>query len=115
MAKDTEILLRLKRQYSKEETVNLCNSEISRLKIELGIQKSEVDRLEYELAKLEQENKILKDSNSALKELNRKLTTNQGLRILRAENRELKRKYDSLRSFLISRNIMPDSTFYNIN
>jgi predicted RNase H-like nuclease (RuvC/YqgF family) len=45
------VLIKLRRQYSKDETVAALSKKISELEIENGALKSEIEHLEFELKK----------------------------------------------------------------
>jgi predicted RNase H-like nuclease (RuvC/YqgF family) len=52
---DEKILLKIKRQFSKEESVAELLRQNESLKIEIGVLKSEKSELEYEINKIRQE------------------------------------------------------------
>lgn len=114
MAQDTEVLLRLRRQYSKDEAIAACNKEISRLQFELGVEKSEVARLTEEVGRATSLIGQLTESNKSIRVHNKQLTAQQPIKETRKKLRQLTAKYNSLRSVLISNNLMPASDYYNI-
>ena len=114
MAQDAEVLLKLRRQYSKDEAVSACNKEISRLQFELGVEKSEVARLTEEVNRATSVIGQLTESNRSIRAHNKQLTDQQQIKETRRKLRELNDKYNSLRSVLVSNNIMPTNDYYNV-
>lgn len=123
---DSEILLRLRRQFSKDEAVAACNKEISRLGFELGVKRSEVDELTHELQlvknqlalaknSLETERKKLKalqESEAAARAIGRSQRDQQENKRLRKELRELAKRFNNLRYFVIGNRLTPPYESY---
>lgn len=63
MAYEDTILLKLRRDYSKDESVIFLLNKVKSLKIEEGKNKSYIDELEEENIKIKQENALLKIEN----------------------------------------------------
>jgi len=80
-------LLKLRRQYSANETISALNKKLKELEYENGVLQSEVSEMEYlrnELSKLESK---LKNTETRLNDL---LKSNEKKIVLKRENDELK-------------------------
>lgn len=125
---DREILLRLRRQYSESEAVASCNKEIARLGFELGVERSEVAELKDKLseatsallaerkksADLDNRLRVMTESVKNARALGRSQEDQKENKRLRKELKDLAKKFNSLRSFLIANRIMPPSDYYLI-
>lgn len=71
---EQDVLLNLRRQYSKDETVALMSKELSEAHIEIGMLKSEISELRDELKLLKQTSvQAYKAANDQLKKENKAL------------------------------------------
>lgn len=70
---EDDILLKLRRKYSKDETVALLNKEFAASQVEIGELKSEVAHLTHELKEREGLLKAYNDLNKAIEEKNKEL------------------------------------------
>ena len=125
---DQEILLRLRRQYSKDEAIAACNKEIARLGFELGVERSDVAELKDTLSAVTSdlllERKRSAEAMTKLKAMEESVKTARAIgraqedqkenKRLRKELKDLAKKFNSLRSFLIANQIMPPSDYYLI-
>lgn len=59
---EKEVLLKLRRKYSKDEIVSAINKSLSQSEVEIGQLKSEIDYLTSENAKLKDLNDAMKDN-----------------------------------------------------
>lgn len=112
---EQEVLLNLRRQYSKDETVALMSKELSEAHIEIGMLKSEISELKDELKLLKQTSvQAYKSANDQLKKENKALRSQlnkSGASIdlqnknqsLISENKKLKKDKEDLIIRLASR------------
>lgn len=112
---ETEILLNLRRQYSKDETVALMSKQLTEAHMEIGMLNSEVAELKDELSALKQSSlQNIKAANDQLKKENKKLRKQINTRdasvelqnknqLLIAENKKLKKDKEDLIIRLASR------------
>lgn len=98
---DNEILIRLKRRYSKDELVASMIKTQSQLRVENGVLKSERDELCYKI------NKILKldnDVKSRFCQIQYVKNMKNEIKSLRDKNRKLKKENSKLLYNLITKN-----------
>ena len=132
-----EVLLKLRRLYSKEEGFayvdklyrEACikngmliaerNEAQSKLKDHNHRHRMEIANLKDEVKRVTENHKSLVKTNDKLRKENAELlggiVGEDGLSKKYKELKQLKQKYDSLRSILISNNLMPTSDYYNID
>lgn len=101
MAKDffDDILIKLKREYQKDEILSAIIKENSELNTEIGKLKSEIQHLEYEIvAKKEvDENEIIEFKKKFIKEINREIRVDNRIIQLKEHVKKQDKLIESLR------------------
>lgn len=95
-------LLRLRRQYSKDELVAALNKKLKDVEMELGMVKSERDEYQYKLQKI---NLWDKETKSRAAQLQHFQKLSSEIQALRKKNKKLKKDNEELLCKLVSKNI----------